>query len=419
MAHQAHNIPWNVLASNVEWKASNHCLDGATSFHLRFQQKQDKEINYFVNAFVRNIHAHATGERRKYPVEYEIPSRDDVVLNDDVARKINPTVRTMPTSAGGFCDHPNNIFCSCTLPPQERRMSAFLRKHESNDCYHFFDVNSEAFFNLGVVKALLLYGEMEPILRVCAHPEIDLSSWWEQMQCQCLGEDLGWEHICQLALDAHICLNLIYCFPETWNSPDFLSKDYRHTHLYQRLIRNCTGFGRTCDLATHPHRQFFGIEENQFKDWPRTPRLRDPVRLRKLNHKSLPYEEFLASEKLVDTWQPTKEEVVEVRDALFSLKLPMEIVDEILERASYSHTHRLPVSHHPFHPDNREELAKYLKYCWQLVVRCEILGRALGMEIAWSEMVGRSLRKVLRCGCRLPRWWNWEFEDRGNNSSHV
>jgi hypothetical protein len=33
---------------------------------------------------------------------------------------------------------------------------------------------------------LLLYGEMDTILRVCAHPEVDLREWQTVGQCLCV-----------------------------------------------------------------------------------------------------------------------------------------------------------------------------------------------------------------------------------------
>ena len=59
-------------------------------------------------------------------------------------------------------------------------MPAFLRDpHVEIDWrYSGDDSNAEAIFNIKYVFTLLLYGEMEPILRVCAHPGNHLKFWF-------------------------------------------------------------------------------------------------------------------------------------------------------------------------------------------------------------------------------------------------
>lgn len=61
---------------------------------------------------------------------------------------------------------------------------------------------------------------------------------------------------------------------------------------------------------------------------------------------------------------------------LISKELPVELAVKIMEHAHYEANRRLtPVPHNPFHPSNREELVKYLNYCWELFVCCEMTGR--------------------------------------------
>ena len=208
MAHQTHAIPWNVLASNLKLRKVCKCQRDCTNLHPRFKPTQGKEITYFVEAFVRNIESHAQTERAKFPA-FDPPSEDDILIDEALARKISPTIHLSCIDFGYGDDFPEEGFkcpgvvrrgtgpasvfaspgwdgkCRCLLPESERKAGAFLRRYQSNDCYRFFDVNKSAFFNLEVVKALLLYGEMEPVLRVCAHEFNDLASWWSVAQCYC------------------------------------------------------------------------------------------------------------------------------------------------------------------------------------------------------------------------------------------
>ena len=188
MAHQASSIPWNVLASNLLWSEAKH--PGHGDLHLRFQPSQGKELGYFVQGFVRNLREHASTGRRKYPTHCDPPRPDQVILDDATVKKITPTVRRWRATLQAW--H-NDIFdrdavpipVPVPVPEEERRASAFYRSYRENPCYDFFRVNREAFFNLELVKTLLLHGEMDPLFRVCAYPGVDLQTWWSKGRCFC------------------------------------------------------------------------------------------------------------------------------------------------------------------------------------------------------------------------------------------
>ncbi len=191
MAHQASSIPWNVLASNLLWSEAKH--PGHGDLHLRFKPDQGKQLNYFVEGFVRNIREHASTSRQKYPTHHDPPHPDAVILDDATVSKIAPTVRRWRAQLQRW--HNDIIFnrergesqvpIPVPVPEEERRASAFYRSYHENPCYGFFRVNGEAFFNLELVKTLLLYGEMDVLFSVCAHPGVDLRTWWSKGRCPC------------------------------------------------------------------------------------------------------------------------------------------------------------------------------------------------------------------------------------------
>lgn len=147
---------------------------------------ENSKLSHFVASFARNINEHSTCERRKYPEKYDPPKPTDVILDDKVVRKINPTVkRWRHELEHEICQDFEEHDPLPIIPREERKMVAFLRKYESNDCYEFALCNKDAFFNLEIVKTLILYGEMDPVLRVCAHPDVDLATWWSQYSCHC------------------------------------------------------------------------------------------------------------------------------------------------------------------------------------------------------------------------------------------
>jgi hypothetical protein len=116
------------------------------------------------------------------------------------------------------------------------------------------------------------------------------------------------------------------------------------------------------------------------------------------------YDEFLNFEKVMD-YQPSQTDISHVRWMLHQKGLPVEISDCVLEYADYVPKGSLPVPGQPLHPQCRQELDRYLEHCWQLVVRCYMLGHELdgkdGMEI--ESFVRREVKgclmELFSCRC--------------------
>ncbi|CRG91206.1 hypothetical protein PISL3812_08254 [Talaromyces islandicus] len=394
MAHQAHNIPWSLLASNLHWST----VHGVTNLRPSMKPNQGKEITHFIEAFIRTIDDHSACERKKYPSTYEPADPSDVILDSAVVQRITPTVRKWRSYGfegrcpGGICKVTEyKEECQCIpIPDEERKASAFLRPPGQRYCYQFFSLNHEAFFNVEVVKTLLLYGEMDAILRVCALPGVGLKNWWSDSECQCEHPVLGWDQI--------------------WDqdSGRNTETDYRNSKFYQYTLRTCTGTGQTSEVSAYPHRQFFGISDNQFQGEYRRPSVRSehwlrwvheskhketPPFFRPIDHYGkVPIEEFLTLEdETVPNHQPGVSDVALVQDILYHKGLPAELVLEIMKFAGYKPVGRLSEPCDPFHISNRKELARYITYCWQLLVRCDMMAKALYMEIPWKELVGNCI----------------------------
>ncbi|KAK3987003.1 hypothetical protein QBC44DRAFT_401467 [Cladorrhinum sp. PSN332] len=410
MAHQASNIPWNVLASNLHWSEAKHPCHG--DLHLRFKPDQAKKLDYFVEGFVRNIREHSSTTRKKYPEHYDPPRPEEIILDDATIRKITPTVRRWRAHMAQMClrdlgsedilpseEKEYKGQCPIPIPHEERKAAAFYRKYQRNHCYRFFPVNGKAFLNLELVKTLLLYGEMDIIFRVCAYPGVDLGTWWEMSRCYCEKPDAGWDTLCRIALLPYIGLNVIYCIPETWDlaSGKTREKDYRQMRIYQYMLKHCTLSGTTSEVAMYPHRQFFGIADGQFR-WVGNE-FRLPRQSLVYPYGLVSFEEFLNCDGVTEN-KPAPSDVPQVRQILHSKGLPMELVLNIMALAEYAPRGRLQVPHDPFHLDNRDELAKYLKFCWEVLVRCDMMAGALGMVIPWRELVSHTLFQLFSCGPR-------------------
>jgi hypothetical protein len=198
MAHQAHNIPWMLLASNLRRipGSCGHC-DGY-DLHPRFKPNQGKELTHFAKAFAKNVEEHSRCERRKYPDKYDAPGSSEVIIDGNTAAKIRPTIRRWLRTCkeerprldygcrGVICRSGKDSNCQCPLLPREERIaSAFCGQYRYTECYRFHQIQSAGYFNMELVKTLLVYGEMEPLLRVCAHPDVAIDSWWHVDECGC------------------------------------------------------------------------------------------------------------------------------------------------------------------------------------------------------------------------------------------
>ncbi|KFA79450.1 hypothetical protein S40288_07584 [Stachybotrys chartarum IBT 40288] len=408
MAHQAHNIPWNLLASNLKWRLSNRCKKGATDFHWRQNPGQAKELSYFVTALVKNISEHTDCERKKFPENYEEPDTSDVVLSDDVCHRIIPTVRRWRSQGDAFpynenskvviCPHTDSKnCCSCPLPYKDRTMHAFLRVKDFSWCHELHVKNRLSFFNHEIFKTLLLYGEMDGLLGIYSHHSAGLRDWWEAHECQCEISSVGWDLVCKNALRAYILLNTIQCFPETWGPDHDRQRDYRNTRSYQFFIHDIARWTRNTQVAKYPHRQFFGIVDEQFSHGLELKKDLGKVYNGTYPYGRVPIQAFLCLSKDVGTL-PLASDIPQVRSVLRRKGLPNEIVDKILDMTDDPKNIRLlPVEHDPFHPDNRVELEKYLKYCWQLLVRCELIARVIDFDLNWESMINEALVEVF-CG---------------------
>lgn len=247
--------------------------------------------------------------------------------------------------------------------------------------------------------------------------------------------DIGWDQLFKNAMSAYIGLNILYCFPETWDRESGRTdeKDYRNTRLYQYMLRECTASWKHSDVITYPHRQFFGIADEQFPgDKPLVKNKVHWLNWAERTNKSdcsielygrVPIEEFLSLDSPI-SYQPAASDIVSVQQILRKKGLPAELVMDIMELAGYEPKRRLEIPHDPFHPANREELSRYLTYCWQIIVRCDMVRKALGMEIRWQEFVADIIiglfdYKNARCYGNLRKAWGCWDRDEPLNLAYI
>ncbi|KAK8861893.1 hypothetical protein PGQ11_008128 [Apiospora arundinis] len=420
MATSESGIPWDLLTSNFSFASSYPDHENVTDFFQRKRPDQGRDLNKFVEFLSEILAGSAARERQKFPDRYEAAARDEVVITESDALKIAPHMRRhhlkysmderhyekqgCPVS---LCTHVGDTECLCALRFEERRMSSFLHRFSGGyECYAFDRTDRDSFLGQELLKTILVYGDMDTVLRICAHPDVDFLTWWNACQCQCIQPDLGWDLLIQDALPAYIGLRFIQSFSNIWErGPGDVGPrpDFRQTRMYQGMVRNSTMSGYKSGIPSYLHKKFFGIQDGQFNNYPE---LRDKDRWRvdqvrghsgyQLILGRVPYDEFLEVEKEVP-YMPSSEEVEEVRSALFAQGLPAELTDIILELAEYHGERRaLEVPHDPFHEKNREQLDRYLRECWKVLMRCDMMARALGDKVPWDVLIGRHIFELFR-----------------------
>lgn len=194
MTDQSPELPWNLLNSNLHWTSSDYCNCGVNNLRPKHSENQSKDFNQFVKILAETLEDHAAKERKKYPDHYDSPKDTDVVIDEAVANKIAPTVHrwydlTFKNEACDeeSCNYGNKLQCVCPpFPPYQKTAAAFCQSFGSPPCYAFFPQERFGFMNCETLKTLLIYGEMDPILRVCAHPNVSIGTWYSQGQCSCV-----------------------------------------------------------------------------------------------------------------------------------------------------------------------------------------------------------------------------------------
>ena len=281
-------------------------------------------------------------------------------------------------------------------------MRAFLVPYARSHCdYRSWEQNNgKAYDAVEIVKTLLMLGEMDTVFRICAHPDNDYLRWWRVVDCSsggaCTCNARGWSSIVRAALKSYICLNMLYCYPELWNAASGRNdeKDYRHAMCYQKtLIDTCMDTWHSprgnSIMPFLPHQEFFGIANDG--PWDRIPPW-DSAKA--LGYRWDPKPGLLGIEMFLHlkgeaTQLLTATDVSGVLTILRSKGLPDELSLRILKLAEYRPRRRdVGVPRDPLHPQNYEELRKYLTYCWVLLLRCDMLATEFGDIIPWKRLIG-------------------------------
>jgi hypothetical protein len=403
MAHQAHHLPWETLASNLKFSISKRRYGYKTNLFPLYHEDQTKRFLYFLNAFTRTLRDFSASERAKYSLEYTVPEPDDVVITSATASRIRETLLTSNSTEISWAAP-----CQHTPPPlsSEYRRMSFWISAVTHKCRL-----SEPFCNAAIelIKTLILWNELEPLFLVTAHPTLrqtptrpGFDQWWTFPEDH--PRDDGWCEVMRCALMAYICLNVFYLKSDTYDDAFKCQEavesrvDYRSTSSYQKMLVRCTG-QRNFDTHTYPHREFFGVVRGRYRflDW------RKQIQYGRMSLSNLEHKDY------TPMYAPTSPDIPIVEVYLRRKGLPRELVREVLVLADYKMKRRLVVADDPLHPENAPELRKYLNYCWQVLVRTDVVARAYGRRIDWKSEVTECIWDLW--GEYAPKMVEWGFYD--------
>lgn len=185
---------------------------------------------------------------------------------------------------------------------------------------------------------------------------------------------------------------MLYCFPETWDAAAGKTEDndYRNSKSYQKMLTKCILDHSSPSVVQSPHRLFFGLGNDHLS--------------RHRHFGTLPVNQFLDLKRsAID--KPNVAEVFLVRAILIARGFQVEIAVKILRFMDYEPKRRITIPNDPFHPSNKEELIKYLNYCWKLLIFCEVMANALDKHIDWREVVSQCVLELWGSeGCGYRYW---------------
>ncbi|KAF2256990.1 hypothetical protein BU26DRAFT_33308 [Trematosphaeria pertusa] len=389
MAHQAHALPWQTLADNFKFVYANTKYYGRTNLYPCLKPGQGKQLQHFARVFARLMDDFSAQELEKYPDELTPPTDDEIFIPDSTVKRISKTVKyyKTPKPRSTYSNEPKEL----RLTEAERKLPYWLLNIRDDASYP----KDEVLECVELLKTLVSYGEMEPLMRLASHPAVHLQTIWSFPYDRDI--EHGWTDIKNCALMAYLCLNMFLVKPELYDpasrsqklnemrkarSPVYSGRqcDYRNTSSYQKMLVHCT-FTRSdsqYEVCALPHREFFGIERHMIS----TPNWNG---LAKAQVGYGPWSELLDA-KYRSWYVPSVSDIPTVVSIMKHF-VPTELALQILEHADYTAKRRVPVPNDPLHRDNAEELKKYLSYCWKVLARVDMLLKANGKWIDWEYEV--------------------------------
>ena len=225
--HQGHNIPWEIIEANFEFKENNkHFTPAVTSLFSRKRPNGSKEIRHFVSRFVHAIQIFSVTERAKYPTRDKIELISKGKIYSDQVLKKYPE----------YLDENNQRIENWIL-------RAKRKGYGGKDTVSYDTRDGDL---ADVVKILIHENEIQMLLMLANHPEIPLSS----LHNLSWGHSFGFIRVKESAASAYLFFN-------SAEATGILDDGrYTQSHYYPILLRE---LATSMDYPAQqiPHREFF------------------------------------------------------------------------------------------------------------------------------------------------------------------
>jgi hypothetical protein len=227
--HQEHNIPWNILASNVQFVRENRCFTPRqTGYFARNLPTQGKALTHFAKSIESAIPMFAKTERAKYP-ESIPPPLSGKIFSDEL-RDQYPE----------FLNEKNQLIKYWIF--RARKVDTWSNPGGESKVFYAYDSFDgdlcEAVCTLFHAKAL------PSLLMLAQHPKIPLQG----LRLIPHGYQPGFEGVVIFALRPYIFFNLA------------AAAGTLRTGEYLKMMTYMSGFSPASlfPSQTLPHREFFG-----------------------------------------------------------------------------------------------------------------------------------------------------------------
>ncbi|KAH7923509.1 hypothetical protein BV22DRAFT_577422 [Leucogyrophana mollusca] len=221
--HQEHTIPWNTLASHLDFIRDNpHVTPCRTDLFPRNRPTQTKEFTHFAKVLAKTISTFSQTERSKYPPVSESPSSGKI-FSDELRDR-----------------YPEHL---------DRRY-----QHIQNWFTDGQDFSYSLYHPAHAVKVLINENEMTSLLTLAQHPRISLLRFRDSCADHYRG---GFSCVARNALDIYLIFNVAAAKGILENG------EYKEMRGAQWSIADCVG----CRPGS-PHDEAEQLPYKSFFNWP-------------------------------------------------------------------------------------------------------------------------------------------------------
>lgn len=182
--HQAHNIPWDLFASNFEFiRNDKRFTPTTTSLRSKGNPNASRELKHFIRKFTQTIITFSETERKKYPLIFECPTTG-YLFSDEIRDR--------------YPDY---------LDERNQRIEYWIARAHRDD-----PINGQRSYSTqdarlaDVIKVLLHENQLSTLLMLAHHPDIPIA----QLHHLSWGHHFGFSRVKESAIRAYMFFNSAY-----------------------------------------------------------------------------------------------------------------------------------------------------------------------------------------------------------------